>query len=43
MVLCIGILTSLFTSLLVSRSIVNMVYGGRKLETLSIGGKLANG
>ena len=42
-VLCIGILTSLFTSLLVSRSIVNMVYGGRKLETLSIGGKLANG
>ncbi|MDX1635043.1 MAG: protein translocase subunit SecD [Marinobacter sp.] len=42
-VLCIGILTSLFTSLLVSRSIVNLVYGGRNLETLSIGGKLANG
>ncbi len=42
-VLCIGILTSLFTSLMVSRSIVNMVYGGRNLEKLSIGGKLANG
>jgi preprotein translocase subunit SecD len=41
--LCIGILTSMFTSLLVSRGIVNFVYGGRKLEKLSIGGKVTNG
>ncbi len=40
--LCIGILTSMFSGLLVSRSIVNLVYGGRKIEKLSIGGKLAN-
>ena len=40
--LCIGILTSMFSGLMVSRSIVNMVYGGRRVEKLSIGGKLAN-
>ncbi|KPP97710.1 protein translocase subunit SecD [Marinobacter sp. HL-58] len=40
--LSIGILTSMFTGLMVSRSIVNLVYGGRKIEKLSIGGKLAN-
>lgn len=40
--LCIGILTSMFTGLMVSRSIVNMIYGGRKVDKLSIGGKLAN-
>ncbi|WP_166261475.1 protein translocase subunit SecD [Marinobacter salicampi] len=40
--LCIGILTSMFTSLLVSRGIVNFAFGGRKIEKLSIGGKLAN-
>ncbi|KXS51810.1 MAG: preprotein translocase subunit SecD, partial [Marinobacter sp. T13-3] len=36
--LCIGILTSMFSGLLVSRSIVNLVYGGRRVEKLSIGG-----
>ena len=41
--LCIGILTSMFSGLLVSRSIVNLVYGGRRIEKLSIGGKQANG
>ncbi|MEC7815242.1 MAG: protein translocase subunit SecD, partial [Pseudomonadota bacterium] len=41
--LCIGILTSMFCGLVVSRSIVNLVYGGRKVEKLSIGGKLAHG
>ncbi|MBS3804197.1 MAG: protein translocase subunit SecD [Oleiphilaceae bacterium] len=41
--LCIGILTSMFTSLLVSRGIVNFIYGGRTLEKLSIGGKLTHG
>ena len=40
--LCIGILTSMFCGLMVSRSIVNLVYGGRRVEKLSIGGKLAN-
>ncbi len=40
--LCLGILTSMFSGLMVSRSIVNLVYGGRKVEKLSIGGKLAN-
>lgn len=40
--LSIGILTSLFTALVVSRAMVNAIYGGRKVESLSIGGKLAN-
>ncbi|MBZ0332790.1 protein translocase subunit SecD [Marinobacter sp. AL4B] len=40
--LCIGILTSMFSGLMVSRGIVNLVYGGRRVEKLSIGGKLAN-
>lgn len=40
--LCIGILTSMFSGLMISRSIINMVYGGRKVEKLSIGGKLTN-
>ncbi|MFL1452920.1 protein translocase subunit SecD [Marinobacter sp. GN3S48] len=40
--LCLGILTSMFSGLMVSRSIVNFVYGGRKIQKLSIGGKLAN-
>ena len=40
--LSIGILTSMFSGLMVSRSIVNLVYGGRQVEKLSIGGKLAN-
>ncbi len=40
--LSIGILTSMFSGLMVSRSIVNLVYGGRKIEKLSIGGKLAH-
>ena len=40
--LSIGILTSMFSGLMVSRIIVNLVYGGRQVEKLSIGGKLAN-
>ena len=40
--LCIGILTSMFSGLMVSRGIVNLVYGGRRVEKLSIGGKLEN-
>ncbi|MCL2830705.1 MAG: protein translocase subunit SecD [Betaproteobacteria bacterium] len=35
---CLGILTSLFSAVVISRSIVNLVYGGRrKLQSLSIG------
>ncbi|MFC4258901.1 protein translocase subunit SecD [Marinobacter lacisalsi] len=40
--LSIGIVTSLFTALVVSRAMVNALYGGRKVEKLSIGGKLAH-
>ena len=35
---CLGILTSMFSAVLVSRGIVNLIYGGRKkLERISIG------
>ncbi|MQY50579.1 protein translocase subunit SecD [Rhodocyclus tenuis] len=35
---CLGILTSLFSSVVVSRSLVNLIYGGRRrLVSLSIG------
>lgn len=35
---CLGIMTSLFSSVVVSRALVNLIYGNRrKLETLSIG------
>ena len=40
--LSIGIVTSLFTALVVSRAMINALHGGRKVEKLSIGGKLAN-
>jgi preprotein translocase subunit SecD len=40
--LSLGIMTSMFSGLVVSRSIVNVVYGGRRVEKLSIGGKQAN-
>ncbi|MBK9131233.1 MAG: protein translocase subunit SecD [Gammaproteobacteria bacterium] len=35
-VLCIGILTSMFSAVMISRSLVNLVYGGRKLSRLAI-------
>lgn len=38
----LGIVTSMFTALVVNRAIVNFIYGGRKVKKLSIGGKLAN-
>ena len=35
---CLGILTSLFSSITVSRALVNLIYGRRrKIESLSIG------
>ncbi len=36
-VLCLGILTSMFSSVMVSRAMVNLLYGGRKLERIPIG------
>ena len=37
-VLCLGILTSMFSSLMVSRGMVNLLYGSRrKLEKVPIG------
>ena len=35
--LSLGILTSLFTSVVVTRAIVNLVYGGRQVNKISIG------
>lgn len=35
-VLCIGILTSMFSAVVVSRAMVNVIYGGRKLAKLPI-------
>ena len=38
MVHCLGILTSMFSAVFVSRGIVNLIYGGRKhLSKISIG------
>ena len=34
--LSIGILTSMFSSVVVTRALVNLVYGGRRLTKLSI-------
>ena len=34
--LMIGILTSMFTAIMGTRAVVNLVYGGRRLKTLSI-------
>ena len=35
-VLCLGIMTSMFTALTVTRAVVNLAYGGRRVERLSI-------
>ena len=39
--LSIGIITSMFTAILITRAIVNLVYGGRRLSTLRIGWEMA--
>ena len=36
--LSIGIVTSMFTAIMGTRAIINLVYGGRKVNKLSIGG-----
>lgn len=38
--LSIGILTSMFTAIVVTRAIVNLIYGGRRINTISIGMKM---
>jgi preprotein translocase subunit SecD len=35
-VLCLGILTSMFTAIIGSRALINLFYGGRKLERLPV-------
>ncbi|MCC5794531.1 MAG: protein translocase subunit SecD [Chromatiales bacterium] len=35
-VLCLGILTSMFTAIFVTRAVVNLVYGGRRMERLPV-------
>lgn len=37
--LSVGILTSLFTAILGTRAIINLFYGGRRVQKLSIGGR----
>ena len=37
--LSLGILTSMFTAIMGTRAIVNLIYGGRKVKKLSIGGR----
>ena len=35
--LSVGIVTSMFTAIVGTRALVNLIYGGRKVRTLSIG------
>lgn len=37
--LSFGIITSMFTAIMLTRAIVNLIYGGRRIEKLSIGGQ----
>jgi preprotein translocase subunit SecD len=41
--LAIGILTSMFTSVTVTHALVNLIYSGRKLKGLAVGGGYAKG
>jgi len=36
--LSIGIITSMFTAIMGTRAIINLIYGGRRVKQLSIGG-----
>ena len=36
--LSIGIITSMFTAIVLTRAMINLIYGGRRVEKLSIGG-----
>ena len=37
--LSVGIVTSMFTAIMGTRALVNLIYGGRRVEKLSIGGR----
>jgi preprotein translocase subunit SecD len=37
--LSVGILTSMFTAIMGTRALINLFYGGRRVKTLSIGGR----
>jgi len=37
--LSVGIVTSMFTAIMGTRALVNLIYGGRRVEKLAIGGK----
>ena len=41
--LSVGIVTSMFTAIMGTRALVNIIYGGRKVKTLAIGGRTAGG
>ena len=41
--LMIGIVTSMFTAIMGTRALVNLFYGGRRVTTLSIGGRSTPG
>lgn len=36
--LMVGIITSMFTAIVVSRGLINLIYGGRNIQSVSIGG-----
>jgi preprotein translocase subunit SecD len=38
--LSFGIITSMFTAIMLTRAIVNAIYGGRRIDSLSIGGRV---
>ncbi|MAD45924.1 MAG: protein translocase subunit SecD [Oceanospirillaceae bacterium] len=38
--LSFGIITSMFTAIVLTRAIINLIYGGRRIDTLSIGGRV---
>ncbi|MDK2776280.1 MAG: protein translocase subunit SecD [Pseudomonadota bacterium] len=38
--LSFGIITSMFTAIMLTRAIVNIIYGGRRTDSLSIGGRV---
>ena len=39
--LLVGILTSMFTAITGSRALINLIYGGRRVRDLPIGGRRA--
>ena len=36
--LSVGIITSMFSSIMGTRALINLIYGGRRVKTLAIGG-----